>query len=91
MVNDRAAALDVLAPLRARLREQGETQRMVAARAGINPAMVSHIQHGRRLPTLGVLLAVCRAVGLRVILVEEMTPRNVPAQSTEGEPRGVQA
>lgn len=90
-MDERQAALDALAPLRQRLKDRAETQRAVAARAGINPAMLSHIQHGRRLPTLGVLLAVCRAVGLRVILVQDVTPRNVAALPSEEDLSGVEA
>jgi transcriptional regulator with XRE-family HTH domain len=91
-MTDRAAAMLLLAPLRSALKARVETQRIVAERAGVNPAMLSHIQHGRRLPTLTVLIAVCRAVGLRVVLVEDMTPRNVAALPTEEDPaRGLEA
>lgn len=63
--------LDELADRRLQL---GLSQHEVAYRAKINPAMMSHIERGRRVPSLRVLTRVAAALELEI--------RFTPAAST---------
>jgi len=53
--------------LRAHREEQGRTLRDVAESARISVAYLSEVERGRKEPSSEVLVAVCRALGLRLV------------------------
>jgi len=53
--------------LRARREDQGRTLRDVAESARVSVAYLSEVERGRKEPSSEVLVAVCRALGLRLV------------------------
>ena len=53
--------------LRAHREEQGRTLRDVAESARVSVAYLSEVERGRKEPSSEVLVAVCRALGLRLV------------------------
>ena len=53
--------------LRSRREDQGRTLRDVAESARVSVAYLSEVERGRKEPSSEVLVAVCRALGLRLV------------------------
>ena len=53
--------------LRAQREDQGRTLRDVAESARVSVAYLSEVERGRKEPSSEVLVAVCRALGLRLV------------------------